>query len=120
MRERGVPEYVAEMASSYGNLDSNKEKLGDYLIRINEIEPDFRAVERYQTNLLKVLKEEDPQDISSERLETLDYIFKSKELAINMLELCMYDKVFEYIDMVKSKYENADPKFRDLDGENSG
>ena len=129
LRSKGVAGSVADLASSYGMLDSNKKELGDYIIGIAQFtggQPtEINTIERYQTNLLKVLRQEDPNDVSSARLGTLRYMFSDSSLAINMLEYCMYPRVCDYIDIVNSKYGDVDkrivyatlgiPRFKQVD-----
>ncbi|MEM3676785.1 MAG: hypothetical protein QW176_01405 [Candidatus Bathyarchaeia archaeon] len=102
----GVSEPIANMTESYGDLDENKKVLGDCIIKIQEIEPSIRRI-TYQKRLIDIMKSYDPYDVSKQQLNALNRIFRDKELAINMLEFCMYDKVFDYFDILDSlKYED--------------
>jgi hypothetical protein len=124
LKSNGVSDVVADMASSYGTLDDNKKKLGDFIIVIGEVEPSYLAVD-YQANMLQALQKEDPNDVSAGRLETLGYLFSDHSLAINMLQFCMYPGVFDYLDVANSKYGDVDktivyatlgiPRFRQVD-----
>jgi hypothetical protein len=109
LKSNGVPDVVAEMASSYGTLDTNKKELADLVIGIKDIEPTGVAPS-YQQNLLSVLVKEDPSDISAERLGTLRYMFSDQSLAINMLGFGMYPGVFDYLELVISKYPDVDKR----------
>jgi hypothetical protein len=106
----GVSSSVATMASTYGTLDENKKELGDLIIKIGDFEPYPGVARTYQENLLGVLEQEDPNDITNARLQTLQYMFFDPSVAINMLDSCMYPDVFSYLDIVNSKYSNVDKR----------
>jgi hypothetical protein len=107
LKGKGVSDSVAELSSGYGTMDANKKELGDLIIGIGQIELG-QGKERYQSNLLRTLTQEDPSDISSDRLSTLRYMFSDKSMAINMLEYCMYPGVFDYLDIVTSTHPEVD------------
>jgi hypothetical protein len=109
LRSKGVQEHVADLASSYGNLDANKKELGDLTVRITEFADSDRA-EEYQRSLLTALTAEDPDDVSAERLDTVRYMFSDKSLLINMLAFSMYPGVFDYLETAKSKYPDVDKR----------